>query len=66
MLQAVALPANITDLDTNLAKVDGDAVIHGGYRSAGTGSRSRHQVTVAIPNKLRAEVSNALSQCFSK
>ena len=66
MLQAVALPADITDLDTNLAKVDGDAVIHGGYRSAGTGSRSRHQVTVAIPNKLRAEVSNALSQCFSK
>ena len=61
MLQTVALPADITYLDTNLAKVDGDAVIHGGYRSAGTGSRSRHQLTVAIPNKLRVEVSNALS-----
>ena len=44
MLQAVAFPADITDLDPNLAKVDGDAVMHGGYRSAGTDNRSRHQV----------------------
>lgn len=49
MLQAVAFPADITDLDTNLAKVDGDAVMHGGYRSAGTGNRSRHQVPGAVP-----------------
>ena len=60
MAQAVELPADITDLDTNLAKADGNAVIHGGYRSAGTGNRSRHQVPVAVPNKLRVEVSNAL------
>ena len=42
VFQAVELPAGIADLDTSLANVDGDALTHGGYRSAGTGNRSRH------------------------
>ena len=42
MFQAAELPEGIADLDTTLANMDGDALTHGGYGSAGAGNRSRH------------------------
>ena len=42
MFQAAELPEGIADLDTTLANMDGDALTHGGYGSAGAGHRSRH------------------------
>ena len=59
VFEAVELPAGIADLDTSLANAEGDAVIYGGYRSAGTGN-SRHQVPVTIPDSLRVKVSDVL------
>ena len=32
MFQAIQLPAGIANLDTSLVNVDGDALMHGGYR----------------------------------
>ena len=60
VFQAVELPAGIADLDTSLANVEGDALTYGGYRSAGAGNTSRHQVPVTTPDKLRVKVSNTL------
>lgn len=49
VFQAVELPAGIANLDTGSASVDGDALMHGGCRSASAGSRSRSRVLVAVP-----------------
>lgn len=60
MFQAIGLPAGITDLDTSLANVAGNTLMHSGYGLAGAGGKSRYEVPVTIPNKLRVEVSDAL------
>ena len=65
VFQAVELPAGTADLDTSLANMDGDALMHGGYGSADAGNRSRHRVLVTVLSKLRVEVSDALSSTLN-
>lgn len=48
MFQAVVLPAGIANLDTSLAKVDGDALKHGCYFAAARRMAERKRLLLLI------------------
>jgi hypothetical protein len=62
MLEAVELPARVSDLDTGLADVDRDALPHDVGRLRGEVEMGRRKESLGVPE--RGEFEDACLLCF--